>query len=349
VTKPFETGSNQDASTPPVTLTQDNPDVTISGDGDTVLYGTSTANHVTLESGAQAVLIHFPGSNLIEIQSSAWLFDVYRSGTMVIFQGSDGTLLKVPATPNEQTLLFDGTDPMILQIRDNQVMLDDQTITRSPIAVETMPSGLAAFYPFNGNADDESGNGNNGEVQGAVLTTDRFGNQDSAYSFNGIDQIINLGTDVFPNDMNAFTFAAWIYPYEVSEPGTHRQYTIAGERDGGDNYQFAVMDDSLYASFWSSGDEQMFLGEQENLQADQWYFLAATYDGTTMRLYINGEPKDNFNASGTIDGHNSPLYIGSWNGVNGMFNGIIDDVSFFTRALLEEEIVKLFEHGIPSS
>ncbi len=47
--------------------------------------------------------------------------------------------------------------------------------------------GLVACYPFNGNADDESGNGNHGTVYSAILTDDRFGNMNSAYSFNGND------------------------------------------------------------------------------------------------------------------------------------------------------------------
>ena len=48
-------------------------------------------------------------------------------------------------------------------------------------------SGLIAYYPFNGNANDESGNSNNGSVLGASLSGDRFGNENSAYTFNGID------------------------------------------------------------------------------------------------------------------------------------------------------------------
>ncbi len=51
-------------------------------------------------------------------------------------------------------------------------------------AFGALTDGLMAYYPFNGNANDESGNGNNGTVNGATLTTDRFGDTDSAYSFN---------------------------------------------------------------------------------------------------------------------------------------------------------------------
>jgi len=54
-------------------------------------------------------------------------------------------------------------------------------------------NGLIGWWPFNGNANDESGNGNDGTVNGAVLTEDRFGNENSAYSFDGIDDFINAG------------------------------------------------------------------------------------------------------------------------------------------------------------
>ena len=57
-------------------------------------------------------------------------------------------------------------------------------------------SGLVAHYPFNGNANDESGNGNDGTVNGATLTTDRFGNANKAYSFDGVSNSENMFTFV---------------------------------------------------------------------------------------------------------------------------------------------------------
>jgi hypothetical protein len=63
--------------------------------------------------------------------------------------------------------------------------------TGSVMFAETLPTnGLVAYYPFNGNANDESGNGNHGMVYGATLTVDRFGNANSAYSFDGMNDYI---------------------------------------------------------------------------------------------------------------------------------------------------------------
>ena len=216
--------------------------------------------------------------------------------------------------------------------------------------IEVTPYELAAFYPFNGNANDQSGNGNHGTVSGPVLTTDRFDSQDSAYSFDGIDDVITLGTGLdLVNNTDKVTIAAWVYPFEVSTPGTNRQYTILGERAGGDNYQFTVFDNYFYFSFWSSGNEQMFPGNGGAIEANQWYFLVATYDGTSVKLYINGELDKAIPASGNIDGHNSTLFVGSWNAVDGMFDGKIDDILILNRVLPPAEIADLYENGLQST
>ena len=203
--------------------------------------------------------------------------------------------------------------------------------------------GVVAYYPFNGNANDESGNGNDGAVNGAGLTTDRSGNENSAYRFDGIDDNIDLGTGLgLVNNAANLTIAAWIYPYEVSPSGTWRQYTILGERNAGDNYQFAVMDNALYFSFWTNGNESMLSGNEGKIEPETWYFVAVTYDGSLVKFYINGELDRTEWASGNIDGHNSTLFLGTWNGTNGIFDGKLDDIKIFNCALTEWEIQQLF-------
>jgi hypothetical protein len=109
-------------------LTGASPNVSVPPNSSVRIYGTSGVNVVTLGVGAQADLIHFPGQNLIEIRSSAGFFTVSRSGTVVTFEGSDGTRLKIPATIDEQTLVFNDRNPMVLRIIGNQIKLDDQVI-----------------------------------------------------------------------------------------------------------------------------------------------------------------------------------------------------------------------------
>jgi hypothetical protein len=76
------------------------------------------------------------------------------------------------------------------------------------VGAQIPTDGLVAWYPFNGNANDESGNGNHGTVNGATLTTDRFGNANSAYSFDGVNDFIDAG--IFYNFGTAnFTVSCW--------------------------------------------------------------------------------------------------------------------------------------------
>ena len=87
--------------------------------------------------------------------------------------------------------------------------VDSDTITLDTSS--TIPTdGLVAYYPFNGNANDESANSNNGTVNGATLTTDRDGNANSAYSFDGVDDKIDIPHhDSLNLDAN-FSISVWI-------------------------------------------------------------------------------------------------------------------------------------------
>jgi uncharacterized protein (TIGR02145 family) len=109
-------------------LTRTSPDHTITSGSDIQVFGTSTSNQITLESGAKAELINFPGFNTVQIQSSSDAFQVSRSGTVVIFEGTDGTVLKIPATTSVQTVSFSDRAPLSLSIYNSLVRLDDQII-----------------------------------------------------------------------------------------------------------------------------------------------------------------------------------------------------------------------------
>jgi len=98
---------------------------TITAGSDVLVYGTAQFNQITIASGARAELINFPEQ--IAILSHSHLFNVFRSGTVVTFSCSDGTILKIPATTSVQTVLFNDKT-LTLGIHKNQVMLDDQTI-----------------------------------------------------------------------------------------------------------------------------------------------------------------------------------------------------------------------------
>ncbi len=80
-------------------------------------------------------------------------------------------------------------------------------------------NGLVGWWPFNENANDESGNGNNGTVNGATLTTDRNGNVNSAYSFDGVDDFNEI--DVNSYLQNGLTISVWIVSNLPNAQFTH--------------------------------------------------------------------------------------------------------------------------------
>ena len=88
------------------------------------------------------------------------------------------------------------------------LMVLAMTLGFGEFAVADLNAGLVAYYPFNGNANDESGNGNNGTVYGATLTDGRFGNTGSAYDFDGIDDYVDIKKQLLSN--TDFTVGFWL-------------------------------------------------------------------------------------------------------------------------------------------
>ena len=117
-------------------LTKSSPDHTVISGNEETIFGTSASNQITLQSGAKTELINFPGQNTIQIQAGSDLFAVFRSGTVVTFEGTGGTLLKIPATTSVQTVAFSDRGPLTLSIHNGQVMLDDQVVTTIPASIE---------------------------------------------------------------------------------------------------------------------------------------------------------------------------------------------------------------------
>ncbi len=99
------------------------------------VYGNSNNNVLTLDSGASVKLLNFPGNNAIHIESDSSFFTVSRSGATVTFEGSDGTLLKMPATADIQIITFNDNVSLELVIKNNQVMMGNQVIDTTPAII----------------------------------------------------------------------------------------------------------------------------------------------------------------------------------------------------------------------
>ncbi|MHB2154052.1 LamG domain-containing protein [Calditrichota bacterium GD2] len=213
--------------------------------------------------------------------------------------------------------------------------------------------GLIAYWPFNGNANDESGNGNDGTVYGATLTTDRFGNENSAYYFDGEEDYIKIKKEI--NEISKeISFSLWVntaeFPEGYAEPlrkedGYHVSFLGKNISNVGLNIELGIKT-RPERSYW----HRLYIPFTE-IPLNSWIHLALTANGTEMKIYLNGEQYSNsLKYSGNI--YNTPenkLFIGTYGTTERTkdrdFHGIIDDIALYNRALNKIEIRKLYHSG----
>lgn len=185
---------------------------------------------------------------------------------------------------------------------------------------------LIAQYDFSGNANDLSGYGNDGTVNGATLTADRFGNSNSAYFFNGTTDYINVAhsTSLALPTGSAVTITAWAYRTSAGAP-LHLVGKRSGCGGGSDFYQLAIGGGAVPSAA---------------VPLNQWMHLAVTVSGSLTKHYVNGASVLTTTASMGSAGTTS-LKIGASGGC-APFGGAIDDVSIFSHALTDAEIQTLY-------
>ena len=210
-----------------------------------------------------------------------------------------------------------------------------------------LDSGLVAYYPFNGNANDESGNGNNGSVFGATLTTDRFGNDSSAYSFNGIDNYIAYPV-LWGLSPDSITLVAWFSASSSQSDGKVLYHGDNGE------FQLFVGGDTAWAGvhLGQNVTDPWYYVRGFSPQ-NQWQMITAIWShGQSFHLYLNNVLVDSVSVSldELLDpGTGYQPSIGSYGRTLGAyFEGMIDDIRIYDRAITNQEIDSLFNEGVTS-
>ncbi|MBW2158788.1 MAG: LamG domain-containing protein [Deltaproteobacteria bacterium] len=203
--------------------------------------------------------------------------------------------------------------------------------------------GLVAYYPFSGNAQDESGNGNDGSTMGgATLATDRFGSTDSAYQLDGTSGYIEVPDSADFNFNQPITLTAWIYLNDNTKGGIVGQWGPGGL--GGDAFVLSVKGGKLKFTLPMPGLYE--LDSQSTLAEMQWLFVGVVYDGTDLKLFINGT--EDASDTTTVDQVDSdqPVRIGFERIIisdPGYLDGLVDDVRIYKRALSDGEIQQLYQ------
>lgn len=201
-------------------------------------------------------------------------------------------------------------------------------------------SGLVAYYPFNGNANDESGNGINGTVTGATLSSDRFGIINKAYYFDGINDGINYGAVTIP--INNFSASLWFNPkaYENSDE-------LLYNSDGSSGFNIYLQSGYvirfiIVASSSSSNNISLDLG---STTLNRWNNVVVTSENGVIKIFINGVLRATQTGVGGVNSLNT-LHSGYDYGVNSyFFNGYLDDIRMFNRILSESEITSLYHEN----
>ncbi len=210
--------------------------------------------------------------------------------------------------------------------------------------------GLVGWWPFNGNANDESGNANNGAVNGATLSQDRFGNSDKSYEFNrNTIQTIDINNSNSLDSLTQITISFWfnIASYGIIGASGHNHFI--NKSDQNNQHQFIVANNFTGLYFYYGSNDNIF---QTNVlpQLNQWHNLVITYayDGSLenswCRFYLNGLMVDSFQTTNVLNITNYDLRFGTFGTPDyNRVDGTMDDICIWNRAINQQEITYLFD------
>jgi hypothetical protein len=198
---------------------------------------------------------------------------------------------------------------------------------------------LIAYYPFNGDANDESGNSNNGTVNGATLTTDRHGNANSAYSFDG-DDWIEI-TEIL--NFNNYSFSIWFR----TDSSYGALFSKHRESSYSSSFTSYIHIDKVVNYMTATSTPAQSVASIDIINNGEWIHYVGTFDGDSLKVFINGELVASKVESRDVNSTNLNTLIGAWrNNSNtayaNFFDGAIDDIVAYNRALTENEINTLY-------
>ncbi|MCH7764387.1 MAG: T9SS type A sorting domain-containing protein, partial [Candidatus Marinimicrobia bacterium] len=204
---------------------------------------------------------------------------------------------------------------------------------------------LVAYYPFNGNANDESEQNHDGSVFGAQLVPDRHDNQAAAYRFDGQNDRIQIPNSTQLNFQDAITVTFWLKPEEI--PAAGETYPLS-HGSWEERWKFSFMSNRRLRWTVNAQNGTGDLDSDTQLDTSHYYFVAGVYDGAHLKLFINGQHETTKTLTGGIKQTGLDITIGqSKPGVTAYnFNGIIDDVRLYSIALSDSAIAALYQQEL---
>jgi hypothetical protein len=215
-------------------------------------------------------------------------------------------------------------------------------------------NGLVGWWPFNGNANDESGNGNNGIVNGVTLTEDRSGSVGSAFSFNGTSSYISLPQTLGIENQSQFTISMWLPSTNVGGCVFNQWLTGIGGSSQNIGIQISVNPNQISVCQLGGCPGGINYSTPSNLNG--WVNIILVFNGnessnSRWNLIVNGDlvsTSGNVQTPGTIGTSNPRLsLIGASSGfvggpITSYYTGSLDDIAIWNRALTQQEITALY-------
>ena len=219
-------------------------------------------------------------------------------------------------------------------------------------SASAVTNGLVAYYPFNGNGNDESGNGLNGSVYGATPIADHLGNDTGAYYFDGINDRIDLPMETLGFERtNAFSQSLWI---KTTDTDTANNILAKNEflgRDRGLNlvlargfFRFQLISDNPIG-------DRLIVRTESLVNDGQWHHVVATYDGSSaasgVKIYLDGVLANMVVGADALVGPILNTITPTIGARNSAFHyrGAIDEVRIYDRVLSDEEVAYLYSGG----
>lgn len=215
-----------------------------------------------------------------------------------------------------------------------------QTVT--VVSCVPPPSGMVGWWPGDGNASDLAGSNPGSLIGGATYTAGEVG---PAFNFTASGQSVTIPNPVALNITDAISIDAWIKP---STAGVNMRILDKQTAGGIDGYTLDLYQGHLRLLVgWAGGlPNGVFFTSTQSIPANQWTFVAASYDGHTIKLYINGALDSSMAFTNPFPAANArPLLIGNSSSGAEWFRGAIDEVELFNRILTTNEIASIYGAG----
>lgn len=293
--------------------------ITIEGSDPTNIIGTDITLGMSYDSATKQVTsFYFPAgdpSSLVTIQTNnvaAWL--------------------------DMRPVLYGASD--YWAVSASKVWLDNFRVfgTNSSTPVVPLTNGLVAYYPFNGNANDASGYQNNPLLNTASLTPDRMSTPESAYVFSGTQHIQYASQPQLETTTN-LTVSCWVRTTNT-DSAFHGLVCKATASNPWVGFQLAFYQSRVRFELDLTG-----YGGTKLINDGQWHFVCAVIDQQQqkLQLFVDDKLDATYSTPGTNIVTQFPLFVGTGRGGVGFFDGSIDEVRLYNRALSASEVQQLYQ------